>query len=172
MLDYITHHSQEDANQRRILGQKFGKIKTNLKLLFCMCASWLLGELCTVDLLCSKDYLNKHNHIPDCFNQDDVWPTLSKLFVVRETDFEQIAVCWSLDISFSKWATARFVYTQTQIKDIYTCTFKQRMFKTYMLIQTSKNGESTLSMSLYGSCRLMKNMDSVRNCSLNSCCLI
>ncbi len=53
-----------------------------------MYVSWLLGELCIVDLLCSKDYLNKHNHIPDCFNQDDVWPTLSKLFVVRETDFE------------------------------------------------------------------------------------
>lgn len=54
------------------------------------CVSGLLGVLCAVDLVFSKDYLDKHNHIPDCFNQDDVWPTLSKLFVVRETDLKQI----------------------------------------------------------------------------------
>lgn len=36
------------------------------------CVSGLLGVLCAVDLVFSKDYLDKHNHIPDCFNQDDV----------------------------------------------------------------------------------------------------
>lgn len=54
------------------------------------CVRRLLGELCAVDLVCRKDYLDKHNHIPYCFNQDDVWPTLSKLFIVRETDLKQI----------------------------------------------------------------------------------
>lgn len=36
-------------------------------------------------------YLHKDDHVPDCFDQNDVRATLAQLLVVWETDLKQIS---------------------------------------------------------------------------------
>lgn len=103
-------------------------------------------------------YLDKDDHVPHGFDQDDVRATLAQLLVLGETDLEEVgSVLQLLHVCLH--------HRNSLIR------LRRRTFQARSLNVTMMTSSLTLSSSLYGSSMFILKMGSVRNCSLNSCCL-